>query len=177
MIIKSRINILSDMIRWGRNNNYSLTDFNPGGVIRSIYNAVAAQIAQPYYIAQKSYRNSRILYATGSDLDSLVASRSITRRQAVKASVVLRFSGTPGTGIPTGTKVATESGISFETIETKNDGDAGGNYGDINAEASIAGVEGNVRDTTMCLLIDTNSEITTGTKQKTTSGGQKYQYD
>lgn len=177
MNIKSRENILSDMIRWGRNNNSSLTDYNPGSVIRSIYNAVASQISQLYYIAHRSYRNSRILYATGSDLDSLVSARSMTRKQAVKASVVLKFTGTIGVPIPKGTKASTADGVTFETIETKSVGANGGNYIEIDAEASIAGSAGNVRATTITEMIDTITGITTVTNEKTATGGHTNETD
>lgn len=177
MNIKSRVDILADMIRWARNNNSSLTDFNPGSVIRSIYNAIAAQIAQLYYAAHKSYRSSRILYAMGSDLDSLVPERSITRNNAVKSSVTLVFSGGSGISIPSGTKAATEDGVTFETIETKSIGSDGGNTSNIAAEAVLAGKGGNVRAETITVLIDTIDGVTYVTNPARATGGQDYETD
>ena len=92
MITKSRKDILKEMIQWGRNNNSTLTDFNQGSVIRSIYNAVAAVLGRIYYDTNTLFRASRIIYASGADLDIAVAARSMTRKTATAATVTVRSS-------------------------------------------------------------------------------------
>lgn len=182
MNIKSRKEILTDIIVWMRNNTSAITDFNQGSVIRSIFNAVSSQIAHLYYDALKSFRESRITFASGSDLDVAVADRSIKRKGATKASVVLRFTGILTTAIPTGTKVATGDGIEFATIveryvgEVVGDG-ADGNTVDIPAEAVVAGTSGNVRQETINQIIDTVDNITEATNPESSVGGSDYEND
>lgn len=178
MNIKSRKEILTDMIVWMRNNTSAITDFNQGSVIRSIFNAVSSQIAHLYYDALKSFRESRITFASGSDLDVAVADRSIKRKGATKASVILRFTGILTTTIPTGTKVATGDGIEFATTVEKSIGDdGGGNTVDITAEAVVAGTSGNVRQETINQIIDTIDNITKATNPDSSVGGFDYEND
>jgi len=177
MNIKSRVDILADMIRWSRNNNSSLTDFNPGSLIRSIFNAIASQIAQLYYAIHKTYRASRIIYATGNDLDSLVASRSIKRKSQTKSSVTLSFLGNSGTEIPTGTNVSTIDGVTFQTIETKSIGSDGGSISNIAAESINAGKSVNVRAGTITEIINTIDGIINVTNPCRATGGQDYETD
>ena len=117
MNIKTRKEILSELILWMRNNTSEVTDFNQGSVMRCIFNSVASQLGQLYYDTYRMFRGSRIIFANGSDLDIAVADRSIKRKGATKASVQVKFTGIIGTVIPIGTKTATDQGIEFQTVE------------------------------------------------------------
>ncbi len=177
MIIKSRVDILSDMVKWGRNNSSSLTDFNTGSVIRSIYNAIASQLAQLYYNVHKIYRSSRILYANGSDLDKLVAGRSIKRKSAVKASAEIQFTGVADTVIPTGTKIGTSDGITFQTVESRFIGEDGGLTVTIQAECTNSGISGNVKAGKIVEIIDSVSGLESVNNVNQSKGGQDYEND
>ena len=149
MIIKTRKQIERDMIQWSRNNNSSLTDFNQGSVIRSIYSAVAAILAQIYYQLHRLYRSARIVFADGGELDILLAARGMSRRGATKASLRdVTISADEGTVIPVGYKAGTENGIEFVTIET---GTVAANEVsiDLDCEAVIPGIGGTIREGTL----------------------------
>ena len=174
MIIKSRKGILADIITWMRNNTSAITDFNPGGVMRSIFNAVA----HIYYDTYRTFRESRITFASGSDLDVVVSDRSIKRKIATKASVTLKFTGLIGTVIPVGTKVATIQGTEFTTLVQKAIGDdGGGNTAEIAAEAVVAGAASNVRQETIVQIIDTIDDIASVINPESSVGGYDYEGD
>jgi len=177
MNIKSRKGILTDMIAWMRNNTSAITDFNQGSVIRSIFNAVSSQLAHLYYDAHRLFRESRIIFASGSDLDVAVADRSIKRKPATKASATLRFTGILNTVIPVGTKAATGDGIEFATIVEMYAGETASNYADIPAEAVVAGISGKVRQDTITQIINTIDNITAVTNPQISVGGTDYEND
>lgn len=169
MITKTRKQILSDMITWTRNNNSSLTDFNEGSVIRSIYNAVAAILAQLYYNLHRLYRAARIIYANGPDLDIAVAPRSITRRGATKASKTVTFTGTSTTVVPLGMKLATPDGIEFVTTESDTV-PASGSL-DVDIESVVAGTTGMVNAGEVTVMVDLVDGLTAVTNAAPTDGG------
>jgi len=169
MIIKTRKQILAEMIQWARNNNSSLTDFNQGSVIRSIYNAIAAILAQLYYNLHKLYRSARIIYASGTDLEIAVAPRSMTRRGATKASKTATFTGTSGTTIPLGMKLATPDGIEFVTTESEAVPGSGSLAVDI--EAVVAGETGEVNAGEITIMVDEVVGLTAVTNAAPTDGG------
>ena len=153
MIVKTRKQILREMIQWSRNNNSDLTDFNQGSVVRAIFGAVAAILSQLYYYTHKLYRSARITYAGGTDLDVAVSPRSITRRGATKASITdVTFLADAGTVIPINFKIATEDGIEFVTVETGTVA-TGETSIDLDTEAVVAGISGNIRAETLTVLI------------------------
>lgn len=171
MIIKSRKQILKEMIAWSRNNNSSLTDFNQGSVIRAIYGAIAALLAQLYYQTHKMYRSARIIYATGNDLDIVVAPRSITRRGATKASVPdVTFTAVAATEIPVGFKIATEGGIEFVTTETGTVA-TDESFIDLDCEAVVAGTSGNVRPDKINKLIHSLTGVSAVNNKVFSNGG------
>ncbi len=169
MITKTRKQILSEMITWTRNNNSSLTDFNEGSVIRSIYNAVAAILAQLYYNLHRLYRAVRIVYANGTDLEIAVAPRSITRRGATKASKTVTFTGTSATVIPLGMKVATPDGIEFVT--TESDTVPASSKVDVDIEAVTDGATGMVNAGEITVMVDEVDGLTAVTNAAPTDGG------
>lgn len=66
---------------------------------------------------EKVYFSSFVNYSEGSDLDSVGQYLTITRRPAVRAKGIVKFTGKDGTLIPRGFRVATESGQMYETLD------------------------------------------------------------
>lgn len=163
------------MIQWARTNNSSLTDFNQGSVIRSIYNAVAAILAQLYYGLHTIHRSARIIYSTGNDLDIAVAPRSITRRGATVASGVATFTGVPTTIIPLGMKIATEDGVEFVTMESEDIPAIG--HIDIDIEAVMAGSSGMVSAKAINKLVDDVDGLVSVSNAAHTTGGYNSETD
>ena len=163
------------MIQWARNNNSNLTDFNQGSVIRSIYNAVAAIMAQLYYNLHQLYRSARIIYAGGTDLEIAVAPRSTTRRGASKAAKTVTFTGTSGTVIPLGMKLATPEGIGFVT--TESDSVPPSTIVEVDVEAAVAGSEGNVNAGEINIMVDQVTGLTAVANAAPTDGGFNLETD
>lgn len=176
MIVKSRKNILEEMIKWLRNTGATLTDFNQGGVTRSILNAIAAIIAQLYYYLNKVSRDARISTSNGEALDIALAPRSMKRDQATKASVIVTLIGVGSTLTPKGTRYATEQGIEFLTTA---DGTmpSDGNTVDIPCEAVVAGQDGMVDANTIIVQVDIVEGITSVTNEAPTEGGFDFEPD
>lgn len=171
MIIKTRKEILREMIQWSRNNNSSLTDFNQGSVVRAIFGAIAALLGQLYYHTHKLYRDARISYANGGALDIAVLPRSITRRGATKASLSkVTFGADATTVIPVGFKIATEDGIEFVTTETGTVGASESSI-ELDTEAVVAGVGGYVRANTVNVLITSQTGVNSVLNKTQSEGG------
>ena len=66
---------------------------------------------------EKVYFSAYVNYSEGSDLDSVGQYLTITRRPAVRAKGVVKFTGRDGTLIPRGFRVATEGGQMYETLD------------------------------------------------------------
>ncbi len=165
------------MIAWLRNSETGITDFNPGSVGRGILGAVAAILAALFYETHKWYRSSRIIYADGTELEKGVASRGMKRQEATKATVTVRFSGTNGTVIPLGTKVATIDGIGFETILEGAIGTDGNDIVDIACEAVNAGVSGRVKQGQLTIKPGGISGLVSTTNIYNAEGGYDYETD
>jgi len=98
----------------------------------------------------------------------------ITRKAAAFATGTCRFNGTNGTNVPSGTKIITDDGVEFETT-------AGGNISggliDLAIEASSAGEDGNVADTTAVELVSPITGVDSLALQGATSGGEDTESD
>jgi uncharacterized phage protein gp47/JayE len=176
MNIKTRPQILAEMIAWLRNSETGITDFNPGSTSRGILGAVAAILAALYYETHKWYRASRIIYAAGTDLEKSVASRGMKRQEATKATVTVRFSGTNGTVIPLGSKIATIDGIEFETILAGTIGTDGNDIVDIACEAVNTGIVGRIKQGQLTIKPATDGLVST-TNIYNAEGGYDYETD
>ncbi len=96
--------------------NSAVTNFVLGGVLRSIFSAVAGVVSEVWNDLVQTKRKLFLDTATGADLDQLAARRGLTRLGATGSSAVLVFTGTAGTIIPLGTQVKSQSnGIVFAT--------------------------------------------------------------
>jgi len=177
MRIKTRQEVLQELIQYARNNNASVTDFNIGGTMRSILEAVAAVLAQLYYELYRIFRSARISYANGTDLDAAVARRSIKRNAASKSVVDLLFTATGTIEIPMGYRVSTEGGIEFVTLETGNVSGTGTYEITLEAEAAVAGITGQVAADMINTLVDDVSGVISVTNLRATRGGYNYEND
>lgn len=116
----------------------------------------------------------------GNYLDMRAAENGLTRRAATKAVGTITVTGTPGTVIPVGTGVNTESdGVSlavlFQTTETATIGGAGTTTATI--EAIVPGIVGNVAAGTIVLLTQPQPGITGITNLMATAGGTESESD
>lgn len=170
--VKSRFQILSEMIVWVRNNSTTLTNFNPGSTVRAILNATASVLSRMYYTIVKISKDSRISTATGLALDDKAEGRSTIRRLGRRSSVQkLLFNGVPNTSVPTGTQVSTDSGIVFATLVPGKVGE------NIVARAVIAGRNGNVRSNSITNMLSVVANVTGAKNLDAAQGGQDAETD
>lgn len=177
MRIKTRQEVLQEMIQYSRNNNSNLTDFNVGGVARSIMEGFAAILAQLYYELYRIFRSGRISYANSTDLDAAVARRSIKRRSSSKATVDLRFTASGTIEIPAGFRVSTDGGIVFVTTEVGSVSGSGTYNVTVAAEAVVAGKSGNVAADLISTLVDSVDGVIAVVNLMRSRGGYEYEED
>lgn len=121
----------------------ALRDADPVTLVLNTIALLAYQNMQ--YIDTKGHREL-LKTATGDDLDQLAALLGLARKPAERATVTVRFTlsaAQPGvTAIPAGTRVRTEGGVYFNTVDYAEI-PAGELYADVTAQAEEAGTAGN----------------------------------
>lgn len=118
----------------------------------------------------------------GEYLDLRAAEHGVTRRPAVAAAGVVRFTGTPGRTVPAGTIVATpadevtaEASIEYETTVTVTLDENGGGSAPI--RAVVAGQAGNVPAGVIEIIATPVSGVTAVTNPEETRGGADTESD
>lgn len=124
-MIKTRDEIVNDLITSTIAKTDKITYFGEDSVIKAIYTAVANIQFEIWNDLYQTRRQLFVQTASGSDLDTLAGKYGLLRRGATKGSVILVFNGENGVEIPAGTQVKTANGIVYETknsiiLGTKN---------------------------------------------------------
>lgn len=124
-------------------------DKSEGSFIWDAQAPVAFVLAEAAGWAQQVLERGFAGSTFGTYLDLRASEHGLTRREAVQATGIVRFTGVAGTEIPAGTVVATpadevtsESSIEYETNQTVTLGADG--TGESLVEAVLAGRQGNV---------------------------------
>lgn len=125
-------------------------------------------------MSESLYYSAFLGFATGNNLDRVVELLGVTRKAATKATGTVRFSGSDGTVIPQGTRVATDEGEEFVTDAS---GTISGGSVDIAVTASEFGTDGNVAGNTITNLLDVILGVTSITNPSATSGGTELETD
>ncbi len=153
--------------------NTSITNFNVGSRIRSIFEAISLAIEELWFYAERIYRSLFVVTATGEDLDLRAQEMGIVRRQAQKARGWIKFTGGSGTTIPQGTVVSTNPNVDpvveFVTLEDAQISDDG--YVEVEIEAKEPGLQGNVEAGRICCLVTNVPGVDSVTNETATSGG------
>ena len=100
---------------------------------------------------ENQYYQVYVQSATGVQLDRIAAYSGMPRRGSIKASVSLTFTGTDTTIIPLGFVCQTANGITFATTEQVT---ISGTTAIVNAEATLAGVTGNVSENSIVEIVN-----------------------
>ncbi len=142
---------------------------------KAIIYSTAQIIFQTAAVMDALARQNLLKYASGKYLDNLALNHLITRRQASKAVVNIRFSLAAAretvTAIPAGTRVTNGSGEIFFSTTEYAEIPAKQTSIDITAKADIGGIEGNnfavgelniLADPIAYITSATNTEIPTG---------------
>lgn len=149
-------------------------DKSEGSFIYDALAPVAAELARAAIWAQEVLRRGFAQTTFGQYLDLRAAEHGLTRRPAVKATGQVVFTGTPGTVIPSGTKVSTVGSeaapaIFFVTTQEVTIGQDGS--ATANIEAVEAGSKGNVAAGAIKLLAQPIGGVTGVINPVPTTGG------
>lgn len=126
--------------------NQTITNFNIGARIRSLFESVALAIEELWFRIDTMFQGLFAATAHGNDLDLRAMELGLSRRAAKKATGYVRFTGTQSTEIPEGTICSTDPDIDpiAESLSTEKKIIPAAGYIDVPVEAKDAGEEGNV---------------------------------
>lgn len=122
-------------------------------------------------------------YAWGIYLDEHALTYGLVRKDPVKASGVVRFTGADGAQIITGTQVGTEPDdpdddpIVYETTQSGTVPVAGAGYIDLTVDAVEAGTDSNVAIGLVTLLLSDTSDIESVSNVTSIIGGEDQESD
>ena len=146
-----------------------------------IINAAALQIYQLMQYADNAGKMNLTKYSKGKYLDNLAAFKGIIRKEADRASTVLRFEiNTPldfALSIPKGTRVTNGNDVFFET-EQYTEIKPGKTFEDITAFCTEKGVKGNgIGEGELNIIINPIPYVVAVKNIKITSGGRENESD
>jgi len=134
--------------------NTLVTYLGKGGVVSAILRSVSYVLDIFQYLYDTLRRSRFLATATGDDLDALGEEVGVARQGANASGVVLTFTGTSGTVIPSGTVAQSASGVQFVTTSALTLGALNPSYSDVDvryamkdkvfARANVDGLSGNV---------------------------------
>lgn len=152
-------------------------DVSPGSMAYDVLSPAALELSQLKAEQREALKRPFAMYSFGAYLDHLGEQQAgIVRRTAVKAQTVLRFSGSAGTPVPSGTRVSvsvsqgsTTTAVVFATT-TQATVPAGGTV-DVLAECETAGTAGNLGAGTLTVLLTPLNGLTTVTNPTAVGDG------
>jgi uncharacterized phage protein gp47/JayE len=147
-----------------------------GSFIWDALSPAAIELALAALWAQEVLRRGFASTTFGTYLDLRCEEHGITRRAAVKATGQVKFTGTAGTVVPAGTRVATPAdpntgapSVEFVTLADVTLDSTGTGYANI--EAVEAGAAGNVATGAITILVTPVSGVASVTNPNSTTGG------
>ena len=155
--------------------------FSEASPYMMIINAAALQIYQLMQYADNAGKMNLTKYSKGKYLDNLAAFKGIIRKEADRASTVLRFEiNTPldfALSIPKGTRVTNGNDVFFET-EQYTEIKPGKTFEDITAFCTEKGVKGNgIGEGELNIIINPIPYVAAVKNIKITSGGRENESD
>jgi len=159
--------------------NQTITNFNIGSRIRSLFESVALAIEEVWFRLDTMYQGLFAATAKGDDLDLRALELGLSRKAAQKSTGYVRFYGTENTEIPLGTicstDVSIEPIIEFSTTSAKTISSDG--YIDVPVEAKEAGKQGNVEAEKVIYLPQSIAGVSEIKNLQTISGGNDEEDD
>lgn len=124
---------------------------------------------------EEVYFSAFVNFSEGTDLDNVGQYLTITRRPAVRSKGFIKIKGTPKTLVPNGFKLATKSGIVFETTDFAEIGESG--YVDVPIRSVEAGKNTNVLANEITEIINPTYGIDEIVNVDSTEGGLDLESD
>jgi len=162
-----------------------LTDYNPGSVLTTILDAIAAELENVYNENYEVYEANYVTTAEGSDLDNKASDFGITRNEATYSTGYITFGRTTVSSssftIPIGTVVSTAAtsttaSIDFETTAASVL-TAGSLTVRIPAKCRTAGILGNVEEGAVTIMASSPTGIEYATNPSSFTGGNDEETD
>lgn len=160
-------------------------DTTQGGIYYDITQPVVLELERLWDAVATEYPAAAFPgFAWGPYLDQWGVTLNLPRKDAVKATGVVTFTGSPGTLIGTGTQVGTvqtDPDVSPPSFVTTESGTIpGGGSIDLDVEAAVGGSLGNVAPGTITILISPvtpSGGVSAITNADSTSGGAEVETD
>lgn len=156
------------------------TNYNIGGFLRSLKEAIAEAIEKLWFHADRIYQALFIPTAKSTYLDKRAKEMGLERRAATKSTGVVTFTGTAGTIYPLGTIVTTDPDgqlvVEFET-DAQVTIPGGETTVDADITAKVAGASGNVEAGQINTVKNPPTGHTSVTNQQAVSGGADEETD
>lgn len=148
-----------------------LSAYSPLGQFVSVF---ALAVSENWEYLEYNYYNAYLDTATGINLDRLGKLVGITRKPALSETVILRFTGSEYTIIPTGFQIQTLSGILYQATETKS---ITGGLATVQASAVNTGTISRVASAQLTEFVTPISGLDTVTNPDASSGGAVVESD
>ena len=148
-----------------------LSAYSPLGQFVSVF---ALAVSENWEYLEYNYYNAYLDTATGINLDRLGKLVGITRKPALSETVILQFTGSEYTIIPTGFQIQTLSGILYKTTETKS---ITGGLATVQASAVNTGTISRVASSQLNEFVTPISGLDTVTNPDASSGGAVVESD
>ena len=130
-----------------------------GTILWEIMNSVTIESKEIYSEMENIYNQRILSTATGDNLTAVCKDFfGVNRKTATQSVGTVRFSGTNGTVVSSGTIISTDNGLQYITTAT---GTVASGYVDIEAKSVNSGFANNVAIGTVTKLVSTISGITT----------------
>jgi uncharacterized phage protein gp47/JayE len=152
-------------------------DKRQGSVVYDLTRPAALELAQAYLQLDNVLTFGFATEDTPSNyLDLRTAELGVTRKPAVKAVGSVRFVGTDGIVVPTGTRLSTDEAEPIYFVTTAAGTVVSGSV-IVDAEAETAGAAGNVAAGKITLVLGTVSGVTSVTNTQSFDGGTDVESD
>lgn len=148
-----------------------LTETSP---LKKFLEVQALEEVRLWEMAESLYYSAFVEFASGDNLDKVVALLGLERNPATRATGIVRFTGTSGVKVDEDVIVSTDEGVQFTTTEEKTISDS---YVDVAVQAVLVGSTGNVSANTITNLDTYISGITSVTNPNPTTGGADVETD
>lgn len=169
--------IMQELVQTAQSGEYfgSDIDLSPESPLGALVHLMAWAIDRQWQLAEDVYYSMWLSTAEGVHLDRVCKLGFVSRRPATYATVILRFSGEPGSEVPAKTQAETAQNIVFETINDAVITSEG--YVDVMAKCIVPGTIGIVQSGMINSIKTPIPGVDSVINQQASSGGKDIESD
>jgi len=172
--IKRYADIISDMEGRAKSLFGSDIDLSERSPLGLFFRTIAWELGNSWQSLEDTYNAGYVDTANNNQLSGVVKYGGLRRKQAVRATGQVTFSGTDGTSIPLGFIVQTEDEIQFQTTEA---GEIASGTVTLNVEALVSGTSGNIPIGNIIEIVSPIAGLDSVTNASATTGGLDQETD